>query len=353
MGKLFITGMGRSGTTLLDKLLTNHDDIDVLSQPLPLLYVEAKNRFLKDLGVEKYFVLNDDLISKNYTQKEFDAYLSHLILKPTQIADIFKKMEGYSGQSTKADFPIKSDLPPAQGLSGLIDLCLSSFSKKLACRYIGTKEIMCEEFLPYLCVKGYKCILILRDPRDVLASVNYPKKEKYLGEKKPTLFILRSWRKSVEYAFQLRNKNNFHMLRYEDLVADPMKELGAITEFLGVPGFPPDQFEKGILDRDGVIWGANSSFGINGSFISKRPDEMYKSTLTAEEIAYTEAVCSLELGWLGYPFQYPLDMTDTIRGFRDHGVPGDQNISADFSSQEINADMEIERLSTFRNFFGQ
>ena len=57
----FITGMGRSGTTLLEKLLCNHKDLSVLSQPLPLVFIDLKKRFLETLGIKKYFVLNDSL----------------------------------------------------------------------------------------------------------------------------------------------------------------------------------------------------------------------------------------------------------------------------------------------------
>jgi hypothetical protein len=44
---LFLTGMQRCGTTLLDKLLSAHSQISILSQPFPLLFIEAKPSFLQ------------------------------------------------------------------------------------------------------------------------------------------------------------------------------------------------------------------------------------------------------------------------------------------------------------------
>ena len=76
MTNLLVTGMGRSGTTLLDKLLTSHADIDVLSQPFPLVFVDTKKQFLAEKRVDKYFVLNDDLVNRDYSQDEFNAYLT-------------------------------------------------------------------------------------------------------------------------------------------------------------------------------------------------------------------------------------------------------------------------------------
>ena len=43
---LFVTGMERSGTTLLDRLLASQRHLSMLSQPFPLLFVETKRAFL-------------------------------------------------------------------------------------------------------------------------------------------------------------------------------------------------------------------------------------------------------------------------------------------------------------------
>ena len=57
---LFISGMARSGTTWLQQLLNNHHEMEVLDQPLPLLFIDAKKRFLNvfDEGHQVFQALN-------------------------------------------------------------------------------------------------------------------------------------------------------------------------------------------------------------------------------------------------------------------------------------------------------
>ena len=47
---VFITGMARSGTTLLEKMLANHPQLSMISQPFPRLFVHAKRQFVESLG---------------------------------------------------------------------------------------------------------------------------------------------------------------------------------------------------------------------------------------------------------------------------------------------------------------
>ena len=345
MNNLFITGMGRSGTTLLDKLLTNHKAIDVLSQPFPLIFIEAKKRFLQERGEDKYYVLNDDFISRNYPQKEFDAYLNGFEINRLDIESVFRKMESYSGQCVKSDHKPGAGQCLFHGYKKVYGKCLEFFDVDKKAAYIGVKEPMCEEFLPYLCENGYKSIVIIRDPRDVLASANYPKKVKYLGSRKPALFILKTWRKSVEYINLLKQNKNFHFLRYEDLVNYPYLELDRITDFLEIERFAPASFDKGIFDRNGMPWLPNTSFELGDTFISKESKGIYKDVLSDEEIAYTEVVCGSEMEWLGYPLSTIRNKRDIIMSFKDRDIADFTHLHADFSSQAGNVAAELERVN--------
>lgn len=345
VNNLFITGMGRSGTTLLDRLLTNHKIIDVLSQPFPLIFIEAKRRFLREKGIDKYYVLNDDLISRNYPQEEFNAYLNDFEISMPDIENIFKKMENYSGQCVKRDHQSTDDESLLHGYNNVYEKCLEFYKVDKQATYLGVKEPMCEEFLPYLCENGYKSIVIIRDPRDVLASANYPKKVKYLGGKKPALFILRTWRKSAEYINSLKKNKNFYFLCYEDLVSHPYQELDRITDFLGVERFSPVSFEEGVFDRGGEPWLPNTSFELGETFISKKSKGIYTDVLSDEEIAYTEAVCGSEMEWFGYPVSADRNKRDIIMNFKDRDVADHVHLRADFSSQPGNVATELERVN--------
>lgn len=346
MNSLFISGMARSGTTLLDKLLSNHPEMDVLSQPFPLLFVDIKKKFLKSIGIEKYYVLNDEIDQKEYSAESFKNFLDFINYSNTDVESIFELMEGYNGQYTKPS-KNRKDIGDItfDRFDKLYKTCLGFFKVKNNIRYIGVKEPLCEEYIPYVSEKGFKSIIIIRDPRDVLASANYPKGEKHLGIKKPTLFLLRSWRKSVEFARLWNGNKNFHFLKYEDLVMNPYNELDRITSYLGLPGFNKNCFDKGIYNQNGDLWSANSSFHTEESFISKNSLGVYKEILTKEEIDYTEAICGEEMIWLGY--NVGLDEKNkgnVIRNFKDFDIEDNPHLSKKFSSEKNNVEFELSRL---------
>lgn len=337
--------MGRSGTTLIEKLLTNHPDVDILSQPFPILFTDIKKMFLKTRGLDEYYVLNDHKDQMQYPQHELDNYLLRLTLSEQCITNLFIKMHDYSGQSQK---PNNIDLSKnlEKNLIGFWHIYKKAFdyfdTKKST--YVGSKEIMCEEFIPYLIKNNLKSILIVRDPRDVLASSNYPKKDKYIGEKKPALFTLRTWKKSIKYVNLLKEDKNFCYIKYEDLVTRPYEIIDIITTFLDIPHFKKDHFSKGIYDRDGCLWEANTSLNTTTSFISTKSIGSYKTTLSNEEINYVESICKSEMEFMGYGFETTPNK-EIITKFKDYGVMHSPHLNKDFSSLEENINKEIEVYS--------
>ena len=62
---------------------------------------------------------------------------------------------------------------------------------------IGSKEIAVEEYIPYFIEVGTKVVLVVRDPRAMIASLALGEGERYGGSPRPILFDVRNWRKSV------------------------------------------------------------------------------------------------------------------------------------------------------------
>lgn len=340
MNRLFITGMGRSGTTLLDKLLSNHKDIEILSQPFPLLFTEFKKAFLSTLGITKYYVLNDNCFDDDYDIEEFNSFLTTEKINFCDIEKVFEKMKNYSGQMTK----ISLNIPYQDSYSflELYDLTLKSNLLKNEVMYFGAKEIMSEEFMPFFIQNNTKVIIIIRDPRDVVASVNYPQKEKYLGDKKPILFILKSWRRTIEYISFHKNNPNLIFLKYEDLVHAPYELLYKITSFLGVESFSLDHFENGIYDRDQNLWKANSSFDTQTSFISSKSVGGYKKVLANDEIDYIETTCKNEMAIMNYPLTTTPNR-EIISSFKDSDIEESEHLDKNYSSLKKNVEKEIVR----------
>lgn len=300
---LFVTGMQRCGTTLLEKLLSNHPEVSVLSQPSPFLFFEAKRSFLQRIGRGgDQFPLGDLFLEEEYTEADFTRYLLDYRIDGQTLRDLFAAMASYSGQYTRLD---KSKMVSLIDRFGPADLMTTMshlyrrFAHKPGARTFGGKESFCEEFLPYLLGQGCKCLVILRDPRDMLASLNYGRGIEYGGRLKPILFNLRNWRKSVAYALHLEGRSGFAWIRYEDLVSNPIECLNKATEILELTPLDRDFFVGGIRDQAGRIWKGNSShFAQNG--ITDASIGTYKSLLPAEVVSYTEAVCYPELCALSY-----------------------------------------------------
>lgn len=346
MNRTFITGMGRSGTTLLDKLLSNHENIEILSQPFPLLFTEAKKVFLKQNGIEKYYVLNDNVFDGDYKLEDFNAFLDTYEISYQTVKQLFEKMKNYSGQMTKVSF----SLPQKENYTFLevVDLILKNNLAKKDVDFFGAKEIMCEEFIPYLVQNGTKIIVIVRDPRDVVASVNYPQKEKYLGNKKPTLFVLKGWRRTIDYIKNLEDSKNIIYIKYEDLVTAPYEILNKITDFLGTTPFKKNHFEKGIYDRNGELWKANTSFDTKTSFISSKSVGGYRNVLSDDEINYIESICKSEMELMGYNFDTQPNK-GIIKTFKDFGVEASEHLDKEFSSLKENIEQEIKRYDATAN----
>ncbi|HSF42647.1 MAG TPA: sulfotransferase [Thermoanaerobaculia bacterium] len=301
---LFVTGMQRSGTTLLEKLLASHPEISVLSQPFPLLFVEAKRAFLRDfLGESPAYPLGPLFGEERYTPSDLARFLAGWRPGLAQVREVFAALEGFSGQYTR--------FPPAELEAALAELtpgdlmhAVSHLYRALSgspeARVHGGKETICEELLPFLLGRGCRGIVILRDPRDVLASLNHGRGREHGGRLKPTLYNLRNWRKSVAFALHLEPHPLFARVRYEDLVARPAEALAPLAGFLGVPPFEEDLFASGIRDRDGRIWEGNSSHGaLHG--VSAAPVGAWREVLPPGVARFVEAACYPELVRLGYP----------------------------------------------------
>ncbi len=340
---IFVTGMGRSGTTLLEKMLCNHNKVSMLSQPFPFLFIELKKEFLNTIGLKEYYVLNNSYLDSTYDPDDFLSFIDNYEITGPFVSKIFEKMQGYSGQLTKTT-NIDNEISKVCGsVVSVYNTLVQLFRHRDSACLTGSKEILCEEYLPYFIKHGVKCIVIIRDPRDVLASANYSKKECYFGGKKPTLFILRAWRKSYDYINLLKGDRNFFFMKYEDLVTDVDTVLDKLTTFLDIEPFQSNSFKDGIKDQKGEVWSSNSSF-VKSQEITRTSIASYKNILSKKEIQYTECICSSEMDCMGYKKQFSgIDKISVINNFEDKNICKSLRIDADYSSKVENKIYEINR----------
>jgi hypothetical protein len=317
---LFVTGMQRSGTTLLERLLASHPQISLLSQPFPFLFVEAKRELFRRRGWDiPPYPLAPLFLESRYGVEDLAAHLESWRLDAALLREVLTAMDGFSGQYTRFD---PADLEAVLGrlVPGDLAAVLSYLYRALAgsaAAWVGGKETLCEELLPYLLDRGYYGIVILRDPRDVLASLNHGRGREHAGRLKPTLFNLRNWRKSVAFALRLQGHARFAWVRYEDLTTRPLELLNRIAPALDVDPFAEDLFAEGVRDREGQVWKGNSSHGAQAG-ISRASVGIYQATLPPEVARFVEAACYPELRYLGYPVSLGWnEVPDVLRSFVD------------------------------------
>jgi hypothetical protein len=287
---LFVTGGLRSGTTLLANLL------GVLQQPFPLLFVEAKRAFLREAGVPRdNYPIGHLFHDGDPGADALDQFLRRWRTSPEELARLFGAMKSYSGQKTRFTDEELQQAFAAISTSDDFASVVAQLDRTLAHPpdgRVGSKEVFCEEFLPHLLGRGARCVVILRDPRDVLASLNHGRGREFGGELRPTLFNIRSWRKSVKFALELQSHPRFAWCRYEDLVADAAGVLGRIYDSLGL----------GELDRDRLereSWSSNSSYGERAG-ISDESVGAWRNVLPSAAARLVEAATLPELQLLGY-----------------------------------------------------
>lgn len=308
----FITGMLRSGTTLLDKILHNHPECYTFSQKKTSLFIKAKEDFNLSGGIHDYHILGNYFDERRITPETFTTFL-------------------------------ESYIPPDTAYSSFAEWTLNCPEMPTAKIKCGIKEVLCEEFIPFFLQQGIKCLLILRDPRSVIASMRGGVGQRYTGSPRPLLFELRNWRKSVAFAIRYSSNNNLMTIKYEDLIHDQANILNRISEFLGISIFPEDFSGSTLKDQEGNTWTGNSSFEpkekISGDYTS------FREKLSSDNIRFIENVCFPEMKYIGYTFSNELSAPDTeaILSFAEPTVISRAEF-ADFDKNSEERKKEITRI---------
>jgi hypothetical protein len=305
---LLVTGPARSGTTLLARLLDGHPQTAVASQPFPLLYVGAKAAFFASLGHPgERFPLGDLFCEDRYRPEDLDRFLDGYRPGRERLGEIWSSMESYSGRQTEVPLPGDAgDAPSFDALFRRLHDASAGPDPEVA----GSKEVLVEEYLPYLVGRGILGVLCVRDPRDVIASSVSSGGRAWVGRPRPLLFLLRNWRRAATVAAALDGTPGFAVVRFEDLVAGPDGTLGRLAGLLGVAAFAPDAAGRAVAG-----WRGNSSFG-DLAGVSDAAVGRHRSELDEATVRYVETVCGPEMDLLGYHRSAPGDV-EAPAGYRE------------------------------------
>ena len=297
--KVFISGMFRSGTTLVARMLASHSEVACASDPFLPLYKHIRNKIIgRDIkdesplqdyyfdsnSIETYKVLKNIRIAEINVSSNDLEYIKHKIKEYTKpfsprIAESVDKLKG-----STVDNIVECGMNLVGEVYGGEDSSL-----------IATKEVWANEFGSILIQNGLvnKVIHIVRDPRAVIAS-NIASGQVY-----PLIFTLRQWRKLAGIAIMNQDNKNHKIIRYEDIMNDKKKASEEICKYIGVDFDVNMVREETYRDGDGQPWKRNTSYR-NKKMTKITGTDDWKNVLSLVQKQYIEKYAGREMSIFGY-----------------------------------------------------
>lgn len=271
-GLFFIVGVPRSGTTLLQAMLTSHPEIGIPPET-------------------EFFMKHRPPAACATDERAWQRYLS-----------AWFAAQGFVEQDIDPDaMRARLDrLAPAERTERRVFLeLLATHAERSGKRRVGEKS-------PHHCrhvesiarlFPEAKFIHILRDPRDVVASL-----KRVPWSQGSHLTLARGWKRILEDHRRLLREmpgDQYTGVSYEDLVFHPERELGRLCAFLGEELRPEmlnfhERRDRGFAERE-AAWKGGTMRPINASSIGR-----YASDLSPREIAGVERVVGPLLKEFGY-----------------------------------------------------
>ncbi len=340
---LIVTGTYRSGTTFVERLVDNLSDGFCAPQPFPFLYLTAKRRFLTQTGREvPRYPIGTGFHDPSHRPDELATFLRSEAIDRGTIDDAFASMEGYSGAKTPELADVVSRIP--EGTLGEVVRGMHGLLAQRRCpsaTLLASKEVLLDEFIPTFGEAGIRVLLVVRDPRAVVASTFGPSSAAWTGQPRPLLYTIRLWRKSVAYALRFGQTVTF--ARLEDFAADPAGTLGTSLRALGID--TERRLHEPWLDARGEVWNPNTSFPEDAGAARAR------FGLSDRQLAYVEALAFPEMLTLGYaPLTDRASADDALGGLRPEDDPGRDHpaFDRDLSVDPRQLTLERERLAHLR-----
>lgn len=255
---IFIVGVGRSGTSLLQSMLNAHGDIAFIPE----------TQFLR-----KYVFTGN----RRITPASFTAF------KETLRSDKnFRRAN------------IEPELVVKEGKTNLqtYQLILEEYLRRKEKRLIGDKDPRNIDFIPELksIFPNSKIVHIIRDPRDVVLS----RTKADWSKQWPFNLHAYIYNAQINRGRKLGRKlfgKNYHELFYENLIENPTQELEKICAFIRVP-YDANMLNFGssareLVDKSELQWKSETF----GPLLSTNKNK-WRSAFTASQIDLIQKVCA-------------------------------------------------------------
>jgi hypothetical protein len=314
---MIITGIYRSGTTLIQKLLDANPRVSVVNHGMAGFFQMMKPYLFERAGVKNsdaplgfHWIEPDSEIASLFTGANFDQ---------SQIEDLLNRVKREIGEDRSragnVSHPtydwldeLKNTLRPGTAAEVLDQqiAAVADYKKSSGVEITGFKELHLEQFVEPMLADNpdLKVIQIIRDPRAVLASRNFSKsflETRGAGAKHPIRLISSVWTTGIRYKRYLEKAfpESFLSVKYESLVRSPESQTQDICKFLGVDWDPVMLDVSSFRSEVGKTWEPNSSFGKLDGF-DQSAIEKWRNMLPDREHAVMEYLCGELLNEEGY-----------------------------------------------------
>lgn len=271
----FIVGTSRSGSTLLQSMLSSHRDIVIPPET---------HFFHHAADLEQKYLSSDD--REAFRNRLFDFWYD----QKTRLRDL--------GLDKKAAIRWSKELTLTSP-ADLFNLQLTMYRKERDKSIVGEKTPRHILQVPEI-LKAYpnaKIISMFRDPR----ATAWSEIKAQFGS--PSVYVTtRRWREYVEMHQQLQielPEDQYMMLRYQDLIEDAEGMLNRICDFLRVD-FQQQMLEFYNRDEKGFAEGEKSWKKGTLKPIQKNRNDDWKTALEPWQIALVEKTAGSRLQEMGY-----------------------------------------------------
>lgn len=270
----FIVGVGRSGTTLVASILNRHPDICVTPETHFFRYVNG-------------FPGGERAIANRW---------------PESGVQLLQNIRSTRTWKPNSEGIINKLGPHYPGLKKFFEALGENIAETQNKRYWIEKtphHLMDIELIRTL-FPASPIIYVIRDGRDV--AISMAKSAITIQESESLIANIFTWVKKNQYGRKfLSTSKNMYVIRYEDLLFNPLKEIGSLCEFLGVDFLSsmlmPDGNENSLIERD-----------FNHKEMIKNPLDTgkaygWKRTLSDEMSNAALIIAGEELSFWGYESQ--------------------------------------------------
>jgi O-antigen/teichoic acid export membrane protein len=282
----FIVGLGRSGSTLLSRMLDANSAIAVF--PETWCYV-----ILDRLGCLQNF--NDPL--------EYQLFLNQ----------VWDNLRFYNDPAARVWAQEAAKQPAYVGpTANVLDAFGRAYAEDKGARMWGEKTPGHVLWLPQIhdLFPNAKIIVTVRDPRDVLVSYD----DRWGGGRRETAFLMNT---AALVRYYLRRcfddpgfpPDRFFIVKYEELTSRPLQLLKALCQFLEVD-FEPAMVEFYEHSENWIATDEAKHHALLKKPATTERVGRYRAALTLEQIASVEHFLADEMKVLGYP--QGQDSADTI-----------------------------------------